>query len=100
MMSSAVWTASYPIALPRYARSMVWRRPVRLPRIVVVSSEWSIGLVMHYSHLSIFLVGHDCAACPHILQAIMAQVSGASKHVAASLLTSDGRSGLEPLVMW
>jgi hypothetical protein len=77
MMSSAAWSAFCLIALPHRARLAVWRRPVGLPHIVAVSCEWSTGLVLHCSRLSTCLTGHDGAACPHVIQIIMALVSNA-----------------------
>jgi hypothetical protein len=77
MMSSAAWSALCLIALPHRARLAVWRHPVGLPHIVVVSCEWSTGSVLHCSRLSTRLARHDGVACPHVIQTIMALVSGA-----------------------
>jgi hypothetical protein len=59
MMSSAAWSALCLVALPHHARLAVWRHPVGLPHIVVVSCEWSTGSVLHCSRLSTRLAGHD-----------------------------------------
>jgi hypothetical protein len=80
-----------------------------------VSCEWSTGPELYYSCLSACLTGYDGAACPHVLQAIIAQVSGdletceptyigrhvlpsfihEAGHVAASETSPVGRRGLE-----
>jgi hypothetical protein len=76
MMCSTVWSASCHVALPHHARSVVWRRLVGSPHNVAVSCEWSTRTKLHCSRMFARLTCHDGAAYPHVLQAIMAQVSG------------------------
>jgi hypothetical protein len=75
MMSSAAWSTSCPVILPCDVLSAVWCHPIGPPRTIVVSHEWSTGPALHCSRLFARLAGHDGAACPHVLQAIMALAS-------------------------
>jgi hypothetical protein len=75
MMYSSAWRVSYLVASPHHVWLAIWHRPVGPPRTVAVSHEWSIELALHCSPMSTRLIGHDGAACPHVLQVIMALAS-------------------------
>jgi hypothetical protein len=61
MMPSSMWRASCLVSSPHHAWSAIWRHPIALPRTVAMSHEWSIGLVLHCSHMFARLEGHDGA---------------------------------------
>jgi hypothetical protein len=71
------------VALPRYTWSTVW--PVLSGHLTTLAMpcEWSIGLALNCSRLFTCLTGLDGVACPHVLQAIIAQAHVAWKHVSA-----------------
>jgi hypothetical protein len=71
-MPLTTWSASCPVALSRCARLAVWHRPVGSSCTVAVSCEWSTGLVQHCRRLFIRLAGINGAACPQVLQVMMA----------------------------
>jgi hypothetical protein len=69
MMSSTTQGTFYLFVLSRRAQSAAWRRTVGSLDTVAEPGEWSIGSVLHCSRLSARLIGINCVACPHVLQA-------------------------------
>jgi hypothetical protein len=59
MMSSAVWSVFYLIALTRRILSVIWHCPVGSSRTVVASCELSTGLALHCSRMYARPIGHN-----------------------------------------
>jgi hypothetical protein len=77
---------SYRSAMVRVVNGMASSYQVS-PRPVAVSCEWSAGPAQHCSCLPARLVGINGAACPYVLQVMLAQVSGVSKTFGRALET-------------
>jgi hypothetical protein len=87
MISSAVWGTSCLVVLPGHTRFVAWRCAVRSPGTAAVPCEWSTGLALHCSSIFARLAGINGVACPHVLHAMMAQVSGSSETCGRALGT-------------
>jgi hypothetical protein len=77
MVSSMMWGMPCLVLLSRHPRSAVWRHAVGLPCTIAVPGRCSVALTPHCSHLSACLAETGSGACPHILHAMMALMSGA-----------------------